>query len=162
MLQPGKFCGVHRAAAAQRPYHGPRPAQRWPPNSWILHCRREENQRHIHLLPVSALQAVPRGGHRPSCLYFLLATSMEMSPAIWNGTFSINFLSLFFACVLFASYQNSSITSVMKGMVSQKYSCLRWGLGYSGCSVVEPAQTQPFLHSSTPWWKYLPLGETET
>ena len=64
-LQPGQLCGVHGAAGAARPHHGPGPAQRRPPHARLLHRQRQEDQRHLHLLRVAALQAQPPGAPRP-------------------------------------------------------------------------------------------------
>jgi len=57
--QPRQLRGVHRAAQPARPDHGPGPAQRRPPHARLLHRQRQEDQRHLHLLRVAAVQAQP-------------------------------------------------------------------------------------------------------
>ena len=72
--QPSQLRGLHGAAAAQRPHHGAGPAQRRAPDARLLHRRRQEDLRHLHLLPVAALQARPGGAqlqmlmHACSCI----------------------------------------------------------------------------------------------
>ena len=79
--QPSQLRGLHGAAAAQRPHHGAGPAQRRAPDARLLHRRRQEDLRHLHLLPVPALQARP-GGALTQTLMLMRAVDYLPCPAL--------------------------------------------------------------------------------